>query len=131
MTFRCLAALAGLLLVGGCGEASISSAGSCAAPRALLSVHHVSPGERLSVRVNYAVACQDTNHPQAEPVVAARYRAVEIRPIRGATHTTLATADPDPEGHLSVPVTIPASAKAGDAFIRVDHVDADAFLTIG
>lgn len=129
--FRSLVALTGLLLVGGCGAQSVSSAESCAAPRASLSVHHVSPGERLSVRVNYTVACQDTNHPQAEPVVPARYRAVRIRLIYGATQTTLATADTDREGYLSVQVTIPASAKTGDAFIRVDHVDEDAFLTIG
>jgi hypothetical protein len=128
--FRSLVALAGLLVVGGCGETSVSSGESCPAPRALLSVHHVSPGERLSVRVNYTVACQDTNHPQGEPVVPARYRAVKIRLVQGATQTTLGTADTDREGYLSARVTIPASVTTGDALIRVDHVDEDALLTI-
>ena len=128
--FRYSVALAGLLLVVGCGEQGVSQAESCAAPRALLSTHHVSPGDRLSVRVNYTVACQDTNHPQGEPVVPVRYRAVKIRLIHGAAQTTLATADTDREGYLSAQVTIPASATTGDAFIRVDHVGEDAFLTI-
>ena len=63
------------------------------------------------MRVNYTVACQDTNHPQGEAVVPARYRAVKIRLVQGATQTTLATVDTDREGYLSARVTIPASAK--------------------
>ena len=93
--FRSLVALAGLLAVGGCGETGVSSGESCPEPRALLSVDQVSPGEQLSVRVNYSVACQDTDHPQGEPVVPARYRAVKIRLLQGATQTTLATTDAD------------------------------------
>src|SRR6476659_7000122 len=98
--FRSSVALAGLLVVAGCGETSVSSGASCPEPRALLSVHQVSPGERLSVRVNYSVACQDTNHPQGEPVVPPRHRAVKIRLVQGATQTTLATTDADREGYL-------------------------------
>jgi hypothetical protein len=128
--FRSLVALAGLLAVGGCAETSVSSGESCPEPRALLSVHQVTPGERLSVRVNYSVACQDTNHPQGEPVVPPRHRAVKIRLVQGAMQTTLATTDTDREGYLSARVTIPASAKAGEGFIRVDHVGEDALLTI-
>jgi len=127
---RSLVALAGLLVVGGCAETSVSSGDSCAALRALLSVHHVSPGDWLSVRVNYSVACQDTNHPQGEPVVPTRYRTVKIRLVQGATQTTLTTADTDREGYLWARVTIPATATTGDAFIRVDHLDEDAFLTV-
>ena len=129
--FRSLVVLAALLVVGGCGEQSVSSAESCAPPRVLLPVHHVSPGESLSVRVNYTVACQDTNHPQGEAVVPARYRAVKIRLVQGTAETTLATVDADREGYLSARVTIPASATTGDAFIRVDHVGEAALLTIG
>ena len=83
------------------------------------------------MRVNYTVACQDTNHPQGEAVVPARYRAVKIRLVQGTAETTLATVDADREGYLSARVTIPASATTGDAFIRVDHVGEDALLTIG
>ena len=127
--FRSLVVLAALLVVGGCGEQSVSSAESCAPPRVLLPVHQVSPGEWLSVRVNYTVACQDTNHPQGEAAVPARYRAVKIRLVQGTAETTLATVDADREGYLGR-VTIPASATTGDAFIRVDHVGEDALLTI-
>ena len=126
-TFRSLVAVAGLLLVGGCGEQT--SSGSCAVPRALLSAHHASPGDRLTVTVNYTIACQDT-HPGAVSVLPTRYRAVRLVLIQRDTGTTLATADTDREGHLSAEVTIPATARPGDAFIRVDHVDEDAFLTI-
>ena len=67
--------------------------------------------------------------PGAVTVVPARYRAVKILLIQGATQTTLATVDTDRDGHLSTQVTIPASANSGDAFIRADHAEA-AFLTV-
>ena len=128
---RSLAALAALLLAGGCGVRSVSSADSCAAPRPMLSTHHASPGDHLTVSVNYTVACQDTNQPGDGTVTPRRYRAVRIHLVERATQTTLATVDTDRDGYLSTQVTIPATARPGDALIRVDHLLEDAALTIG
>lgn len=94
--FRSLVVLAALLVVGGCGQQSVSSAESCAPPRVLLLVHRVFPGESLSVRVNYTVACQDTNHPQGEAVVPSRspwHPTLAITPFRPA-HASGSRAPP-------------------------------------
>ena len=126
--FRSLISLASLLLASGCGVQGVSSSGSCAAPRAVLSAQQASPGDRLTATVSYRVACKDTN-PGDLTVINGHFQAVKIRLIQRDAQTMLATVDTDQEGHLSTQVTIPASAKTGDAFVRVDHED-DASLTI-
>lgn len=118
----------GLVSAGGC-SASGGSAESCAPPRTVLSSRQVAPGDRLTVTVRFTVACQDTD-PGTVSVVRQRWRAVRVQLVQGATQTLLATVDPDRDGVLSTQVTVPAGAKAGEAFIRVDHVD-DALVLVG
>lgn len=120
-------ALVAVLATGGCAMSATTSAGSCALPRPVLSAQHASPGQKLTVSIDFSLTCQDTNH--AEAAITQAWKSVRIRLVEGNTDMVLATLDTDRAGHLSTQVTIPVKASAGLALIRIDYAD-DVPLTI-
>ena len=104
-----------------------TSAGSCALPRPLLSAQHVSPGQKLTVSIDFSLTCQDTDH--AEAAITQAWKSVRIHLVEGNTDMVLATLDTGRAGHLSTQVTIPVKASVGLSIIRIDYAD-DVPLTI-
>ena len=121
--FAC-AAGAAALLVSACGVGGTSSAESCAGPGVALSSREVARGASVTVSVDFITSCQDTN-PGAVETFGSRPKLVRIQLVSlSGEQTLLANAAPDGAGHLSTPVTIPATVAVGVQRISVDDARA-------
>ena len=103
-------------LTGCAGTTTSSSESACAAPATALSSSSVKPGQRLTLAAAQMWdGCNDQgSNPPLPPL-----QNQKVEWTQNGRTTVLGTADADRRGTVRVTVTVPATAKAGRAMVRV------------
>lgn len=110
-------AVAALAALTGCaGPTSSSSGGLCAAPRTTLSSSLVTAGQKMTLA---AQGMWDGCNDQGENTPLPPLRNQQVEWTQNGRTTVLGAADADQQGAVKVTVTVPATAQAGQAVVRV------------
>ena len=102
----------------GCGTTGSSSEVACAAPETTLSSSAVKAGQELTLTAkDMWDGCNDQgSNPPLPPL-----KKQQVEWTQGGRMTVLGTTDANEAGKVSITVTVPATANAGRATVRVGN----------